>query len=128
MKIGTDKNMDHILDIVVECYKAAVSRSNITEDDVSAVGMAVPSAVNTEKQILLNAPNLGWKNIKIGEIMADKLKILREISSDIDIEVDGGVNLETIDMVKNAGANVIVAGTAIFGAEDRKSVIDRFKS
>ena len=64
MKIGTDKNMDHILDIVVECYKAAVSRSNITEDDVSAVGMAVPSAVNTEKQILLNAPNLGWKNIK----------------------------------------------------------------
>lgn len=58
----------------------------------------------------------------------EKMRILREIAPDLDIEVDGGVNLETIEMVKNAGANVIVAGTAIFGSEDRKSVIDKFKS
>ena len=58
----------------------------------------------------------------------EKVKMIREIAPDLDIEVDGGVNLETIQMVKNAGANVIVAGTAIFGSEDRKSVIDKFKS
>ena len=66
IKIGTDKKIEPVLDIVCECYKAAVSRANLTEDDIFAVGMAVPSAVNTEKQILLNAPNLGWKNIKMG--------------------------------------------------------------
>ena len=58
----------------------------------------------------------------------EKVKMIREIAPDLDIEVDGGVNLETIQMVKNAGANVIVAGTAIFGAEDRKVIIDKFKS
>lgn len=58
----------------------------------------------------------------------EKVKILREIAPDLDIEVDGGINLETIEEVKKAGANVIVAGTAIFGAEDRKFVIDKFKN
>ena len=58
----------------------------------------------------------------------EKVKILREIAPDLDIEVDGGINLETVEEVKKAGANVIVAGTAIFGAEDRKFVIDKFKN
>ena len=57
----------------------------------------------------------------------EKVRTLREFAPDIDIEVDGGINLETIDMVKNAGANVIVAGTAVFGATDRKYVIDRLR-
>ena len=58
----------------------------------------------------------------------EKVKILREIAPDLDIEVDGGINLETVEEVKKAGANIIVAGTAIFGAEDRKFVIDKFKN
>lgn len=58
----------------------------------------------------------------------EKIKTLREIAPDIDIEVDGGVNLETIEEVKKAGANIIVAGTAIFGADDRKSVIEKMKN
>ena len=57
----------------------------------------------------------------------EKVRVLREISPDIDIEVDGGINLETITEVKSAGANIIVAGTAIFGAENRKYVIDKLK-
>lgn len=38
-----------------------------------------------------------------------------------------GINLENISIVKDSGANVIVAGTAIFKAEDRKYVIDRMR-
>lgn len=57
----------------------------------------------------------------------EKVKTLREIAPEIDIEVDGGINLETIEEVKKAGANIIVAGTAIFGAEDRKYVIDKLR-
>lgn len=36
----------------------------------------------------------------------------------LDIEVDGGINAETSNTVRAAGANVLVAGTALFGAED----------
>lgn len=113
MKISTDKNMDHILDIVVECYKAAVSRSNITEDDVSAVGMAVPSAVNTEKQILLNAPNLGWKNIKIGEIMADKLKKPVFVDNDVNLGTFGEYTFGKAKEYKNVYG--IFVGTGVGG-------------
>ena len=46
---------------------------------------------------------------------------------EVDIEVDGGVNLATKDRVKNAGANILVAGTAILKATDYKVIIDELK-
>ena len=70
-------------------------------------------------------PGMGGQKL-IPECL-EKVRILREIAPDIDIEVDGGINVDNIEMVKSAGANVIVAGTAVFSANDRKYVIDRLK-
>ncbi len=42
-----------------------------------------------------------------------------ELGLDIDIEVDGGINLETAPQAVKAGANVLVAGNVIFSAEDK---------
>ena len=44
-----------------------------------------------------------------------------------DIEVDGGVGPATIGVCADAGSNVIVAGTAIFGAQDAEKVIALLK-
>ena len=46
---------------------------------------------------------------------------------EIDIQVDGGVNLKTAPRVKNAGANILVAGTAILMASDYKIIIDELR-
>ena len=46
---------------------------------------------------------------------------------EIDIQVDGGINLKTAPKVKNAGANILVAGTAILMASDYKVIIDELK-
>ena len=46
---------------------------------------------------------------------------------EIDIQVDGGINLKTADRVKDAGANILVAGTAILMASDYKVIIDELK-
>lgn len=43
---------------------------------------------------------------------------------DIDIQVDGGINDKTAPLVKEAGANVLVAGTYLFNAEDMKTAAD----
>ena len=43
------------------------------------------------------------------------------------IQVDGGVNEETIGAISLAGASVFVAGSAIFGSPDYKKTIDRFR-
>lgn len=52
----------------------------------------------------------------------DKIKALRQMIDDrgldIDIQVDGGVNEETAHLVRAAGANVLVAGSYLFGHED----------
>lgn len=56
-----------------------------------------------------------------------KVETLRRKYPNLDIEVDGGLSLETIDASADAGANVIVAGTGIFKAEKPDEVIATFK-
>ena len=54
-------------------------------------------------------------------------KYIDENNIEIDIEADGGINLKTCEAVKKAGANVLVAGTAILMAKDYKEIIDELK-
>lgn len=60
---------------------------------------------------------------------AEKVKQLREYCSkngfeQMNIQVDGGINAETAAIAKSAGANVLVAGTYLFKAEDMKAAAD----
>ncbi len=57
----------------------------------------------------------------------DKVQKLRQIAPNLDIEVDGGINSDTIQSVLDAGANVIVAGSFIFNAENRKAQIEKLR-
>ncbi|TRM55324.1 hypothetical protein BD626DRAFT_528475 [Schizophyllum amplum] len=57
-----------------------------------------------------------------------KVSELRARYPEKDIEVDGGVGPKTIDVCANAGSNVIVAGTAIFGAQEPENVITMLKA
>lgn len=54
-------------------------------------------------------------------------KYIEENKLDTYIEVDGGINLETVNLVKEAGADIIVAGSAIISAENYKDVINELK-
>ncbi len=45
----------------------------------------------------------------------------------IDIQVDGGIKPENADAAKSAGANVLVAGSSVFRAEDRRAAIDALR-
>ena len=63
--------------------------------------------------------------------MTDKIKELKDYieknNLEVDIEVDGGINLKTAPEVKKAGANILVAGTAILLASDYKVIIEELK-
>lgn len=62
----------------------------------------------------------------------DKLREIRAMidgsDRDIDLEIDGGVTAENVEEIKAAGANVIVAGSAVFKAEDRAAMIAKLKA
>lgn len=53
----------------------------------------------------------------------DKVRCLRNSFPALDIQVDGGLNEETTKIAAKAGANIIVAGSAIFKNENPKDVI-----
>ncbi len=62
----------------------------------------------------------------------DKLKEIRAIidglDKEIDLQIDGGVTAENVEEIKAAGANVIVAGSAVFKAENRAEMIAKLKA
>lgn len=60
---------------------------------------------------------------KIAEIRA----MLDAAELDTELEVDGGVDASTAPLVKTAGANVLVAGSAVFGKPDRKAAIEAIR-
>ncbi len=62
----------------------------------------------------------------------EKIKVLRkminELNIDVKIEVDGGVSLENAKQIVDAGADVLVAGNAVFKSADPKQTIHQLKS
>jgi ribulose-phosphate 3-epimerase len=78
-------------------------------------------------QVLVMTVNPGFGGQKFIESMLPKIALLRswidERGLDVALEVDGGVAAETIGRAAKAGADVFVAGTAVFGAPDYAEAI-----
>ena len=68
--------------------------------------------------VLLMSVNPGFGGQSYIPVVKELRALIDEMGLDIDIEVDGGVKPSNISEVVNAGANVIVAGSAIFNAGD----------
>ena len=113
---------------------------NLIKEKGSRVGIAIKPETPIEKVyeylpyihmclIMTVEPGKGGQTL-ITDMIAkiDELKTYAEKNRlEIDIEADGGINLKTAERVKNAGANILVAGTAILKAADYKVIIDELK-
>lgn len=77
--------------------------------------------------VLLMSVNPGFGGQAFIPQVLSKIQLLRETLDqsevEIDVQVDGGVKPDNASVIKTAGANVLVAGSAIFGAEDYKEAI-----
>lgn len=70
-------------------------------------------------------PGFGGQSFMASEL--PKVRALRDKYPDLPIEVDGGLSEKTIDKAAAAGANVIVAGSSVFGAKDPRDVITKLR-
>ena len=81
--------------------------------------------------VMLMSVNPGFGGQKFIENTLDKTSRLKELigkrNSNALIEIDGGVNLETGEKVLRAGADVLVAGSFVFGASDPIDTIEKLK-
>jgi ribulose-phosphate 3-epimerase len=84
---------------------------------------AVEEYLGEVDMILVMSVEPGYGGQKYIESVNDKIHYLREkMGKDFKIEVDGGIGADNIDAVLEAGANVIVAGTAVFNDDIAGSV------
>ena len=102
--------------------KAALAVKPKTEIDVVLPYLDELSMV----LVMTVEPGFGGQSF-MAEVMP-KIEKIREINKEIDIEVDGGVNEETIKIAAKAGANVFVAGSAVFRAENPNDMIERLRN
>ena len=72
--------------------------------------------------VLIMTVNPGFGGQVFIEGMIDKIRELRAIAPHIDIEVDGGINEDTGKKVKEAGANILVAGSYIFSGNYNEKI------
>ncbi|MFS7978464.1 putative ribulose-phosphate 3-epimerase [Helianthus anomalus] len=83
---------------------------------------------NPVEMVLVMTVEPGFGGQKFMPDMMDKVRTLREKYPTLDIEVDGGLGPSTIDVAAAAGANCIVAGSSVFGAQEPAQVISLLRA
>ena len=81
--------------------------------------------------VLLMSVNPGFGGQKFIPSVIKKVKVLKEMINSINpnclIEVDGGVNNKNVNLLREAGVDIVVAGSYIYKSEDYKKAIDSLK-
>lgn len=92
---------------------------------------AIEFCLEETDQVLVMTVNPGFGGQSFIEAMLPKVETIRGWIEGrglaIDLQVDGGIKESNIARAASAGANVFVAGTSVFGEEDRGKAIDRLR-
>lgn len=113
-----DGGLDRVLDLI----RASKVTCGVSLKPASPLSM-IENYLSKIDMVLLMTVNPGFGGQSFMREVLPKIKALRQIYRG-DIEVDGGINKETSRETIEAGANVLVAGTAVFGKADVKQAIE----
>lgn len=114
------------LDRTIHAIKEAGMKAAVTLNPSTPVCM-LEDVIAELDMVLLMSVNPGFGGQKFIERTVEKTRKLKKLIADsgshAEIEIDGGVNLETGRRLVEAGADILVAGSYVFGAEDPEAVI-----
>ena len=131
-------------DIITVHYEACGDRLRQTLEEIKALGVKCGVVINPDTSvdkiadvielcdmILLMSVFPGFGGQKFIPEVLPKIeqvaKLIEKTGKDIDIEIDGGITKENVKLVKDAGANVIVAGSTVFNEPDRAKIIKELR-
>ena len=115
---------------VISYIKSKECRAAISLKPATPAEVVFPMLKDLD-MVLVMTVEPGFGGQKMMPDMLEKVRQIRtyanEHNIDIDIEVDGGLTADNVHMATEAGANIIVAGSAVFNAPSAKEVINKMK-
>jgi ribulose-phosphate 3-epimerase len=117
----------------IESCNDPIKLINIVKEKGKRIGFVLNPKISVDNitdflgdidQVLIMAVNPGFYGSRFLPEVLHKVKQLRALKSDLDIEVDGGINDKTIEEVSNAGANLFVSGSHIMNADDSEKIFN----
>lgn len=102
------------------CKAGIVLNPGTSQDDIEFI-------VDAVDMVLVMTVNPGFGGQEFMPEMLEKIKLVRAMIGDRDLEVDGGINAGTAADVYEAGANVLVAGNYIFSSDSYLDAIESLR-
>ena len=119
------------IDRSLQMIKSSGCKSGLVLNPASPINL-IEDCLDKLDMILLMSVNPGFGGQKFIPSVLNKLKKLRKIIDDNDLdirlEIDGGVNLDNISEISQAGADTFVAGSAIFSEKDYRKIISDMRN
>ena len=119
---------------IITVHAEATNHIHRALQQIKAKGKKAGVAINPGTEVLdladmvlVMSVNPGFTAQKFIPSVVSKIAKVREMAPDIDIQVDGGINLQNMDQVKAAGATVLVAGAAVFYSDKPAEAIRELK-
>lgn len=116
---------------VIRAIKAENKKAGIAIKPDTPVSAVLPYVSSVDMVLIMTVePGFGGQGFISG--MVDKIRELRSYADengiDIHIQVDGGINAETSALVREAGADILVAGSYLFKAEDMSAAASAMRA
>ena len=123
----------------VEAAAAPVRLARALRKEGARAGMALKPATPVEPYVdllpeldmlLLMTVEPGFGGQRFLDVVVPKIRRAKQAIGDLDVwlQVDGGVSEETVERCAEAGADVFVAGSAVFGADDPEKAVEALRS
>lgn len=112
---------------LIQKIRACGMRPGITLKPGTPLSAIEPFVSSVDMVLIMTVePGFGGQSFMADQL--DKVRSLRARYPTLDIEVDGGIGPDTVQQAAEAGANVLVSGSAIFGSKDMKATISTLRA
>lgn len=83
-KTKSDEDSDLGLDRMIDMIDAVLNEARLDRNDLGGIGIGSPGPLDLDRGIVLEAPNLGWKNVAIKDVFEKKFKVPVAVVNDVD--------------------------------------------
>jgi glucokinase len=124
-KTRAAEGKDRVIDRIVEGVEEACKEAGVSPRAIGALGIGAPGAIDPDRGVVVQAPNLVWRDVPLADILKKRLKMPVVVDNDVNVAVYGewkagagqGVNdLAGVWLGTGVGGGLILNGRMYYGA------------